>query len=263
MTNEINNLGLTYFSQGKYDEAIVRYERALRIFEKMFEVNHINTIVTINNLDMMYDSKGKYDEAIADYERSLRIKEKAFEENHINTIATINNLENTYDSQDKYDKTIAQYKRALRIYEKTFEVNHINTIDSINNLEITYSRQNKYDDAIIQYKRILRIFEIKILFHPNTTQTHANIVMILLHQFVVDERFKMLENAIEHFRLNVLAISDQDSRMVSWIENLRRLMPLLRILNREGEEDQTMSLEVRNLSCRFLILSNRQYSSVN
>ena len=50
----INNLGSTYDSQGKYDEAIAQYERALRIKEKAFGVDHINTADTINNLGITY-----------------------------------------------------------------------------------------------------------------------------------------------------------------------------------------------------------------
>ena len=36
-------IGMMYQSQGKYDEAIAQYERALRIFETAFGVDHINT----------------------------------------------------------------------------------------------------------------------------------------------------------------------------------------------------------------------------
>ena len=43
----IMGIGLTYHSQGKYDLAIEQYERALRIYEKAFGVDHINTANTI------------------------------------------------------------------------------------------------------------------------------------------------------------------------------------------------------------------------
>ena len=49
----------------------------MRIKEKAFGVDHINTADTINNLGITYKSQGKYDEAIAQYERALKIKEKA------------------------------------------------------------------------------------------------------------------------------------------------------------------------------------------
>src|SRR5436305_11554752 len=66
---------MTYASQGKYDGAVAYYERLLRITEKAFGVDHINTASTINNLGLTYDSQGKYDEAIAQYEKALSIPE--------------------------------------------------------------------------------------------------------------------------------------------------------------------------------------------
>ena len=87
---------LVYDSQGKYDEVIAQYERALWIYKNAFGVNHINTANTINNLRLTYDSQGKYDEAIAQYERALRIYENAFGVDHINTANTTNNFGITY-----------------------------------------------------------------------------------------------------------------------------------------------------------------------
>jgi tetratricopeptide (TPR) repeat protein len=60
--NAINNLGNTYYHQGKYDEATAHYERTLEIREK---ADHINTANAINNLGLTYNSQGKYDEAIS------------------------------------------------------------------------------------------------------------------------------------------------------------------------------------------------------
>ena len=81
----IINLGSTYDSQGKYDEAVVYNQRALKVYENAFGVDHINTADTIMNLGVTYRHQGKYDEAIAQYERALTIKETAFGVDHINT----------------------------------------------------------------------------------------------------------------------------------------------------------------------------------
>src|SRR5208282_5039112 len=92
MHSLLDSLGSFCHAYGQYDEAIAHYERSLRIKEKAFGVDHINTADTINNLGSTYDSQGKYDEAIAHYEHSLRIFEKAFGVDHFNTADTINNL---------------------------------------------------------------------------------------------------------------------------------------------------------------------------
>ena len=48
--NTIMGVGLVYDSQGKYAEAISWYERALKIFEREFGVDHINSANTIGNI---------------------------------------------------------------------------------------------------------------------------------------------------------------------------------------------------------------------
>ena len=96
ITDLLDSMAGYFQVTGQHSEAIVYYKRALKIKEKEFGVDHINTADTINNLGITYDSQGKYDEAIAQYERALRIYEKAFGVDHINTADTINNLGITY-----------------------------------------------------------------------------------------------------------------------------------------------------------------------
>ena len=58
-TRAYNNLGIIYGHQGKYDEAIAQYERALRIKENAFGVDHIDTADTILNMGLFYKSQGQ------------------------------------------------------------------------------------------------------------------------------------------------------------------------------------------------------------
>ena len=59
-------IGNVYQSQGKYDEAIAQYERALRIYENSFGVNHVNTADTILNIGLFHKSQGR-DQLARDY----------------------------------------------------------------------------------------------------------------------------------------------------------------------------------------------------
>ena len=64
MTWLLGSLGAFFHSNGQCDEAIPQYERPIKIYEKAFGVDHINTAGTINNLGITYRHQGKYDEAI-------------------------------------------------------------------------------------------------------------------------------------------------------------------------------------------------------
>ena len=54
---------------------VAQYERAMKIKENAFGVDHINTADTIMNIGNTYSPQGKYEEAIAQYERALKIFE--------------------------------------------------------------------------------------------------------------------------------------------------------------------------------------------
>jgi tetratricopeptide (TPR) repeat protein len=51
----INNLGSTYDSQGKYDEAIAQYERALKIFEGAF--GNTDTVLEFSLIRFIFQMK--------------------------------------------------------------------------------------------------------------------------------------------------------------------------------------------------------------
>src|SRR5438045_7103949 len=73
MANTIMNLGSTYHSQGKYDKAIAQYERALRIFETAFGVDHINSASTLHNIGLTYKNMGDWTSAKSYFERAASL----------------------------------------------------------------------------------------------------------------------------------------------------------------------------------------------
>jgi tetratricopeptide (TPR) repeat protein len=74
--NTVNNVGITYHSKGKYDEAIAQYEQALRIYERAFGSDHIRMADTINNIGSVYFAQGKCRDAVTLYEHALRISNR-------------------------------------------------------------------------------------------------------------------------------------------------------------------------------------------
>jgi tetratricopeptide (TPR) repeat protein len=79
------NIGSVYDSQGKYAEAMLQYQQALKIYDREFEVNHINSAGTLVNIGHVYSSQGKYAEAIMQSELALKIYDRQFGVNLINS----------------------------------------------------------------------------------------------------------------------------------------------------------------------------------
>src|SRR5436305_1317660 len=198
MMSLLDSLGAFFDSNGQYTEAIEQYRRSLKIREKAFGVDHINTTEAERNLGITYHSQGKYDEAIKQYERALKIYEKAFGVDHINTTDKINHVGVTYDCQGKYDEAIEQYERSLKINEKAFGVDYLDTADALNHLGITYDSQGKYDEAIEQYERALKIYEKAFgVDHINTADTINNLGMTYDNQGKYDEAIEQYGRALK------------------------------------------------------------------
>ncbi len=93
-----NNLGYALALQGKREEAIARFQKAISIN---------NPADAHYNLGIMLASQGKLDEAIYQFRESIRISPdyaKAY-----------NNLGNTLLYQGRVDEAIASYREALRL----------------------------------------------------------------------------------------------------------------------------------------------------
>ena len=67
----VNNVGLLYYDQGKFDKAEQMYVRALSGQKKALGQDHLSTLTTIHNLGSLYRIQLKQDEAEQMYKRAL------------------------------------------------------------------------------------------------------------------------------------------------------------------------------------------------
>ena len=100
--------------QGKLDEAIVCYRRALELKPDYAEAH--------NNLGAPCEEQGKLDDAVACYRRALELKPD-YAEAH-------NNLGNALKDQGKLDEAVACYRRALEL-KPDFAEAHSNLGDCV------------------------------------------------------------------------------------------------------------------------------------
>ena len=109
------HLGVVLATQGKTDQAIAHYERALALKPDLAEVH--------NNLGVALATQGKTDQAIAHYERALALKPD-YAEAH-------NNLGLALVAQGLIDQAIAHYERALALKPDYAEA-HSNLLLTLN-----------------------------------------------------------------------------------------------------------------------------------
>jgi len=144
---------------GKYDEALLSYERAVEISERVLEPGHPDVAVPINGLAILYYYEGDYAKAESLHQRALAIREKALGPNHPDVATSLNGLGNIYWNKGDYAKAESLHQRALAIREKALGPNHPDVAISLNNLGLLRHFTGDFAKAETLYKRALAIKE--------------------------------------------------------------------------------------------------------
>jgi tetratricopeptide (TPR) repeat protein len=124
--DEALNNGIEYGSQGKDDEAIAEFSKAIKI--------NSNDAEAYNNRGVVYKNKSNLEQAILDYSKAIEINP--------NLIEAYNNRGNTYLMKGNYDQAISDYSKAI-------EVNPYYTSDAkaYYKRSIAYFNKGEYEKA--------------------------------------------------------------------------------------------------------------------
>jgi len=161
-----NNLGLVLSGQGNLDGAVACYRRATELKPDFAEAH--------NNLGTALMHLGKLDEAVASFRRALELKPD-YTEAH-------NNLGNAFEHQGKLDEAVACFRRALELKPDYAQVH--------NNLGVALQERGTLDEAVACYRRAL---ELK----PDYPEAHNNLGNALKEQGTLDKAVACYRRALE------------------------------------------------------------------
>jgi len=160
-----NLLGAALNVQGKLEEAIAAYNKALLI-----KPDYVDAY---NNMGVALKAQGKADEAIAAFNKALLIKPD-YAEAH-------NNIGSALAGQDKSEEAIAAYNKALLIKPDYAEAH--------NNIGVAHKAQGKTDEAIAAYNKAL-------LIKPDYAEAHNNMGNALAGQGKPEEAVAAFNKAL-------------------------------------------------------------------
>lgn len=132
-----NNQGVDFAQQGKLNEAIAAFNRAIQIFPK-YENAH-------NNLGLALGSQNKFSEAVAAFNRAIEINPKNFE--------TYNNLGIALGSQGKLAEAIAAFNRAIQLNPED--------PTSRQNLGVAFWTQGKISQAVASLQKARELYAMQ------------------------------------------------------------------------------------------------------
>jgi len=184
-----NNLGIIYFDQGNYPEALRNYFASLKIKEITHDKKGIAG--SYNNIGNVYCFQGNYTEALKNYFASLSISEALGDKKGISD--SDNNIGNIYFKQGNYPEALKNYVASLKIREEISDKNGM--ADSFGNIANVYKDQGKYPEALKNYIACLKIREP--MGDKNGIATcYLNISLMKLNLNKTAEAKQYLENGL-------------------------------------------------------------------
>lgn len=144
---------------GRYEEAILLAERALKIIEEQLGSEHPNTAFSFHNLASLYASMGRYEEAEPYFRQALLSYEERLGSEHPDTATSLHNLARLYALMGRFGEAEPLMQQALKIREQQLGSNHIDTAGSLTSLSILYLDIGRYEEAISLAERALAIME--------------------------------------------------------------------------------------------------------
>jgi protein O-mannosyl-transferase len=198
-----NNLGVIFDEQGRSQEAIEYYRRALQLHPEYPDAQ--------NNLGVVLKGLGRQQEAVAAFQEALRLRPR-FPEAQLN-------LGDAYAGMGNPEKAIEHYREALQVRP--------NYPEAHNNLGMVLNDAGLHDDAIAEYERALQL-------RPEYSEAHGNLIATLINARRVLDAVDRAREAVRRFpnyapiRVNLgiaLTMAGRPRLAVKELEEAVRLAP--------------------------------------
>ena len=108
------SIGNSYYSQGKFDEAINTYQEAYNLAQKTGDDSDRATI--LSNLGTVHKDKGATEQAIEHYQKGLEIYTAI--NDSLGTANNLNNLGFIFQGNGDRQKALSYYQQAYELFEK-------------------------------------------------------------------------------------------------------------------------------------------------
>lgn len=136
-----NNIGYAYSIQGRNVEALSYYNKALKIFEELNDIDGISKLS--NNIGGIYRFAGNFKEAEKLYVKGLALLKGT--NDSLGVAVFENNLGAVYKNLGNHSKALTHFKNSERIRRKLNDENGL--ASTLNNMGSLYQKTQKLDSA--------------------------------------------------------------------------------------------------------------------
>ena len=250
----IRNIAWFDMTQGRYEIACKGSTAAFELQEKLFGLEHPETLTSMNNLALTYGDQGRWDEAEKLQVQVMETRLRVLKEDHPDTLISMNNLATTYMNQKRWDEAEKLNVQVMETRLRVIKEDHPNTLISMNNLASTYWNQERWDEAEKLEVRVMKT-SIRVLKedHPDTLISMANLASTYKDQGRWDEAEKLNVQVMET-RIRVLK-EDHPDTLIS-------MNNLASTYKDQGRWDEAEKLQMRVMETRIRVLKEDHPSTL-
>ncbi|MEH2245447.1 tetratricopeptide repeat protein [Nostoc sp.] len=216
VVTSLENLGLTYFSQGSCTKAEQLLLQALEIRQRQFgEQYHPQVAHNLNALGMIYCAQRRYKEAELFYFEALKFWLRHFGEQHLDIALSLNNIAHLYYCQERYNKAEPFFVQALELRRFLLPEQHPDVAQSLNNLAAVYFYQGRYQEAEPLYVQALDLLkDLLPKQHPDIAQSLNNLARLYQSQSHYKEAEPLYVQAFEIYKRSLG--SEHPQTIICW-----------------------------------------------
>lgn len=153
----LNKIGVSFYSQRNYEQAMRYYDEAILVLEKSKQENKIETNQTrlrlLSNIAAIHIQLSDYDKALSSYQTALRIEEIRFDDKLESSI--FNNMGICYLEKGQYNLADYYFHKSLLTREKTNDKRGI--AQCFNNIAKNAAQQKEFGLARKYYEAALKL----------------------------------------------------------------------------------------------------------
>ncbi len=260
-----------YYAQGRYSQAELLYQQALKIRQRQLGDDHPDVAGSLNNLANLYHAEGRYSKAKPLLQQALEIRQRQLGDDHPDVATSLHNLAELYRAQGCYREAETLYQQARTIMQQQVGNDHPNVATNLNNLAELYRAQGRYSEAGTLYQQALKIRQGQLgKDHPDVASSLNNLASLYQSQSRYSEAETLYQQALKIWQqhlgkyhpdvasnLNNLASLYQSQGRYSEAETLYQ--QALKIVQQQlGEDHPYVAINLNNLAS--LYQSQSRYS---
>ncbi|HSE98700.1 MAG TPA: CHAT domain-containing tetratricopeptide repeat protein, partial [Blastocatellia bacterium] len=189
----LNNIGIIHRFQGRYELALEFYQKCRALSEEIDDKSVMRNVLT--SIGNVYQAQGSYELALEYYQKSQAVSVQLNDKAAI--AVSLYNIGAVYNFQGRYAEALANFQKSIKVNEEMGSAaNKRDLAYNLHSLGLLYERQGRYDQALDHYQKCLKIRE-EVDDRFGIGQTQSNIGEVYKLQGLYEQALEWFQKSLK------------------------------------------------------------------